>query len=138
MVAALVASSTPSAANQESNASLYQRLGGYDAIVAVVNDLLPRLVADPQLGRFWAHRGADGLAREKQLLINFIADRAGGSLDYVGRNMQVTHVGMRISKDDWKVFMVHLKATLDKFELATREKSDVIAFMESTKGDIVE
>ncbi len=138
MVAALVASSTPSAANQESNASLYQRLGGYDAIVAVVNDLLPRLVSDPQLGRFWAHRGADGLAREKQLLINFIADRAGGSLDYVGRNMQVTHVGMRISKDDWKVFMVHLKATLDKFELATREKSDVIAFMESTKGDIVE
>ena len=37
--------------------TLYQRLGGYDAITAVANDLLPRLQADPQLGRFWAHLG---------------------------------------------------------------------------------
>ena len=40
--------------------TLYERLGGYDAIVAVANDLLPRLRADPQRGRFWAHRGEDG------------------------------------------------------------------------------
>jgi hemoglobin len=39
------------------NKTLYERLGGYDAITAVANDLLPRLNADPQLGRFWAHRG---------------------------------------------------------------------------------
>jgi len=32
--------------------TLYERLGGYDAIAAVANDLLPRLQADPQLGRF--------------------------------------------------------------------------------------
>ena len=32
--------------------TLYARLGGYDAITAVANDLLPRLQADPQLGRF--------------------------------------------------------------------------------------
>ncbi|MFO0882707.1 MAG: hypothetical protein U0894_00715 [Pirellulales bacterium] len=30
--------------------SLYERLGGYDAISAVANDLLPRLQADPQIG----------------------------------------------------------------------------------------
>ena len=35
---------------------LYERLGSYDAIVAVVNDLLPRLMADSHLGRFWQHR----------------------------------------------------------------------------------
>ena len=40
--------------------SLYERLGGYDAISAVANDLLPRLQGDPQLGRFWAHRGLHG------------------------------------------------------------------------------
>jgi hypothetical protein len=51
--------------------SLYDRLGGYDAITAVANDLLPRLQTDPQLGRFWAHRGEDGVKREKQLLIDF-------------------------------------------------------------------
>ncbi len=42
------------------NDSLYERLGGYEAISAVVNNLLPRLQADSELGRFWQHRGADG------------------------------------------------------------------------------
>ena len=44
--------------------TLYERLGGYEAIAAVANDLLRRLQADPQLGRFWAHRGEDGIERE--------------------------------------------------------------------------
>jgi len=52
--------------------TLYERLGGYAAFAAVANDLLPRLRADPQLGRFWAHRGEDGVMREKQLLIDFL------------------------------------------------------------------
>jgi len=60
--------------------TLYERLGGYDAIAAVANDLLPRLQADPQLGRFWAHRGEDGVKREKQLLIDFLCTSAGGPM----------------------------------------------------------
>ena len=56
--------------------TLYERLGGYNAIAAVANDLLSRLRADPQLGRFWAHRGEDGVMREKQLLIDFLSARA--------------------------------------------------------------
>ena len=44
--------------------SLYQRLGGYDGIASFTNDLLPRLQADPQLGRFWLNRGDDGIERE--------------------------------------------------------------------------
>jgi hypothetical protein len=84
--------------------SLYDRLGGYDAIVAVANDLLPRLNTDPQLGRFWAHRGEDGVNREKQLLIDFLCASAGGPVYYRGRDMALTHRGMRISESDWNVF----------------------------------
>ena len=35
-----------------SQKSLYERLGGYDGVTTFVNDLLPRLQADSQLGRF--------------------------------------------------------------------------------------
>ncbi len=126
------------AGQSQSEASLYQRLGGYDAIVAVVNDLFPRLAEDEQLGRFWAHRGSDGIAREKQLLIDFITNQAGGTLYYRGRDMKVSHIEMRISESDWQIMMQHLDATLDKFKLADRERNDVIAFIESTKADIVE
>ena len=72
---------------------LYERLGGYDAITAVADDLMPRLMRDPQLGRFWAHRGDDGLAREKQLLVDFLCASAGGPLYYRGRDMKLTHIG---------------------------------------------
>jgi len=119
-------------------ATLYERLGGYGAIVAVVNDLVPRLAADKKLGRFWAHRGDDGIEREKQLIVDFIANQAGGPLYYRGRDMSLSHVGMRIDEEDWRRMMKHLDATLDKFQLAEKERRDVIAFMESTKKDIVE
>jgi len=42
--------------------TLYARLGGYDAIAAVTDNLLPRLQQDPRLGRFWQHRGTDDCA----------------------------------------------------------------------------
>ena len=59
----------------ETGKSLYQRLGGYDAIAAVADDLLPRLMNDQLLGRFWQNRAADSIAREKQLLIDFRVGR---------------------------------------------------------------
>ena len=60
-----------------SNKSLYERLGGYVAICAVSGDLLPRLMSDARLKRFWEHHGEDGLNREKQLLIDFLCASSG-------------------------------------------------------------
>ncbi|MEH6626876.1 MAG: group 1 truncated hemoglobin [Motiliproteus sp.] len=117
--------------------SLYQRLGGYDAIAAVANNLLPRLENDSQLGRFWQHRGKDGIEREKQLLIDYICASAGGPMLYTGREMKQSHVGMNISESDWQVFLNHLNQTLDTFALPERERADVLGFIDSTKGDIV-
>jgi len=118
--------------------TLYERLGGYDAISAVVKDLLPRLMSDSQLGRFWENRGADGINREEQLLIDFLCSSAGGPLLYTGRDNKTSHKGMGISESDWEKFIAHLNATLEKFELPQQERSDVIGFIESTKADIVE
>jgi len=118
--------------------TLYERLGGYDAISAVANDLLPRLQTDPQLGRFWAHRGEDGVKREKQLLIDFLCTSAGGPVYYRGRDMVLTHSGMRISEKDWNVFLGHAAATLAKFQVPEAEQRDVVAFVQSLKKQIVE
>lgn len=130
--------SNESSQNVPQKASLYTRLGGYDAIAAVVNETMPHLMADPNLGRFWANRGADGIKREKQLLIDFIVNQAGGPVNYGGRDMATTHKGMKISDDDWKVFMGHLNNTLEKFKVPSQEKTDVVAFMESLRETTVE
>ena len=118
--------------------SLYERLGGYDAVTAVCDDVMVRVVSDAQLGRFYAHRGDDGRAREKQLLIDFICQAAGGPLCYRGRDMKLTHIGMRISDSDWEILIDHLKATLEKFNVPEKETKEVLGFVESTRADIAE
>ena len=99
-----------------SEKTLYERLGGYDAISAVANDLLPRLRTDPQLGRFWAHRGEDGIQREKQLLIDYLCACAGGPTYYRGRDMALAHRGMRINESDWNVFLGHAASDLGEVQ----------------------
>ncbi len=102
--------------------TLYERLGGYDAIAAVAGDLLPRLQSDAKLARSWQHRGADGMKREKQLLIDFLCASAGAPLYYTGRDMKTSHQGMRISASDWSAFLAHLHATLEVFRVPDAER----------------
>ena len=122
----------------DATSSLYDRLGGYDAIAAVANNMLPSLMTDEQLGRFWQNRGEDGIEREKQLLIDFLAHASGGPMLYTGRNMTTTHRGMQISEADWTSFIGHLTDTLRHFDLPAAETNDVLTFIESTKSEIVE
>ena len=118
--------------------SLYERLGGYDGITAFVNDLLPRLQADAYMGRFWQNRGADGLAREKQLLIDYLCASAGGPMYYTGRDMNTSHKGMKISEKDWSIFMNHAGATMQALQVPKQECDEVAAFVLSLKNDMVE
>ncbi len=124
--------------SSKSNSTLYARLGGYDAIASLADDLLGRLTADKQLGRFWEHRGEDGVRREKQLLIDFLCSGSGGPVHYGGRDMTISHKGMRITEDDWQIFSGHLQDALGKFEVPEPEASEVSAFVQSLKSEIVE
>jgi len=118
--------------------TLYERLGGYDAIAAVVDALMVRIKDDDKLRRFYDHRGADGIAREQQLLVDFLCASTGGPMVYTGRDMKPLHVGMGLAEEDWKRAMVHLTAALDAFEVPEREKGEVMSFHENLKPEIVE
>ncbi len=118
--------------------TLYARLRGYDGIAALVGDLGPRLVGDARLGRFWQHRGEDGVRREVQLLVNFLCTVSGGPMVYTGRDMTTSHKGMRIDEGDWQVFTGHLAAALASRNVGAAEQSEVLAFIAGTKGEIVE
>jgi len=118
--------------------SLYARLGGYDTIAAVTDELLARLLNDPQLGVFWKGHSENSLRRDRQLVVNFMCEAAGGPVFYTGRDMPTSHKGLGISASDWEVFMRHAAATLEKFAVPAIERGEVLAFLTSLQGDIVE
>ena len=121
-----------------SEKTLYQRLGGYDGITAFVNDLLPRLQADALLGRFWENRGDDGIAREKQLLIDYLSANAGGSVYYTGRNMLLCHKGMGITEEDWTAFLAHAGKVITALNVSEKEADEIVEFVLALKSDIVD
>ena len=121
-----------------SEKSLYERLGGYDAIAAATDDLLERVTSDSQIGYYWAGHSDDSMKRDRQLVVDFLCEALGGPVIYRGRDMKLSHTGLGITESDWDVFVGHTVATLDKLEVHGREREEFLAAAASLKGDIVE
>jgi hemoglobin len=118
--------------------TLYQRMGGYDVIAGIIDDLLSRLKEDPQFERFGVGRSVDSHNRARQLLVDQMAALAGGPCIYVGRDMKTSHAGLAITKDEWEINLKYTRAALDKFKIPTKEQAEFIALFERYKADIVE
>ena len=118
--------------------SLYERLGGYTPIAAVVDDFIGRLVSDKQFAPFFQGHSTDSLKRIRQHIVDQFCEAAGGPCIYTGRNMQSSHKGLGITEPQWDAAAKHLVATLDKFKVPAKEKDELLAFVTSLKKDIVE
>ena len=118
--------------------SLYERLGGYDAIAAVVDDFIGRLISDKQLSRFFDGHSTDSKKRIRQHIVDQFCAAAGGPCIYTGRDMKTSHQGMGITEAQWDAAAKHLVATLDKFKVPAKEKGELLDFVTSLKKDIVE
>lgn len=120
------------------NKSLYQRLGGYDALAAVTDDFIGRLASDKDIGRFFVGASDDSKKRIRQLVLDQLCAATGGPCIYIGRDMKTVHKGLKITEKDWDASVKHLTATLDKFKVPKKEKEEVLGAISSLKKDIVE
>jgi hemoglobin len=117
--------------------TLYARMGGYDIIAGVVDEILLRMRSDPQFHRF-AARSDDSRNRARQLFVDQMCALAGGPCVYIGRDMKSSHVGLGISQDDWEASLRHTEAALDKFHISPQERAEFIALFEHYRNEIVE
>ena len=118
--------------------SLYQRLGGYDALAAVTDDFLGRLATDKQLGRFFPGHSEDSVKKIRQHILDQLCMATGGPCVYMGRDMKTAHKGLGVTEADWNQAVVLLTQTLDKFKVPAAEKAEVLGAVSSFKKDIVE
>ena len=137
---ALVALSTPGAAQDAGDdASLYQRLGGYDAISAVVDDFVDRLFADTVIGsRFTRGMGTETRMQFRQKNKNLVCNLAGGPCDIISRAPEAAHQGLGITTREFDILMGHFAATLDAFDVPTRERRELTTVYEGFRSRIVD
>ncbi len=116
---------------------LYERLGEYNAIAAVVDDFVGRLAADKQLGRFFVGHSTNSKKKMRQLIVDMLCEATGGPCIYTGRDMKTVHTGLNITESDWQVSVKLLTATLDNFKVPQKERDDVFGALSGLKPDIV-
>lgn len=125
---------------------LWDRLGGEPAVTAVVDDFVGRTAGNPKVNFFrksvkdypeWKPSPAE-VAQLKRHLVTFISAAAGGPLKYEGRSMKESHRGMRITTAEFNAIAGDLAASLDKFKVPAKEKSELLAAVGGTAKDIVE
>lgn len=127
---------TPTTA--QATKSLYERLGGYNAIAAVVDDALPRIVNNPKLARFFVGISDNSKQRIRQLLVDQICLATGGPCVYTGRNMVTVHKGIGINNSEFDAFAADVVTSLDKFKVPAQEKGELVNIVASLRGEIVE
>jgi hemoglobin len=119
--------------------TLYQRIGGYDAIAKTVDAFLPNLIAAlPKLGTMATGLADASKVRNRQMIVDQICMLTGGPCIFVGRPNDVTHQGLQITQEDWDKSQGALAKTLDEMGVKDPDKSELIAVIDNLKGDIIQ
>jgi len=114
--------------------SLYDRLGGKDAITAVVDDFVNNAATNEKIKQFFVNTDAKAL---KEKLVDQICEATGGPCKYTGKDMKTAHTGMKITEDDFNALVGDLVKSLDKFKVPEKEKNELLGALGGMKGDIV-
>ena len=115
--------------------SLYDRLGGLDAITAVVEDFRDRAAADDRINLKFARTD---IARLTKMLIDQVCEATGGPCQYKGRGMKEAHAEMGVTTGEFNALVEDLVATLNHFKVGGAEQKQLLAILGPLKPDIVE
>jgi len=116
-------------------ASLYERLGGLEAITSVVDSFVARCADDIRInGKF----ERTDVPRLKKMLVDQVCEATGGPCSYSGRDMRRTHDGMEVTAGEFDALVEDLVLTLGEFDVPRAEQQDLLGLLAPMRGDIVE
>ena len=118
--------------------SLYERLGGYEAISAVIDDFAAKLFDDPVVGARFFGMSDDSREGFRQKNKNLVCNVTGGPCQIISRSAATTHGGLGIKASKFDIVAQHLVDTLDAFNVPAREHDELIAIIDTLRPDIVE
>lgn len=116
-------------------ASLYERLGGLDAINAVIDSFVARCAVDDRINPKFERTD---IPRLKKMLVDQVCEATGGPCTYTGRRMDETHDGMGVTAGEFDALVEDLVATLDEFDVPKAEQDELLSVLGSMRAEIVE
>ena len=117
-----------------SRETLYERLGGYDAIRAVVDDFYDRLLDDEELGPFFESADVERLRRTQT---DFLCDAAGGPETYDAEPVREAHLHVPFRDSHIERAVAHLSDSLDAFDVPDEDAEKVVAAVASYREELL-
>jgi hemoglobin len=116
-------------------ATLFERLGGLDAVNTVVDSFVARCAEDERINRKF---GRTDIPRLKTMLVDQLCEASGGPCAYAGRDMQMAHEGLGVTDGEFDALVDDLVATLNHFQVPSMEQEELLGLLAPMRGDIVE
>ena len=110
LLIALVGMQTEIVTDPDGTITTFNKIGGYGAVNAVIDEFLANVAADTRINGFFA---TTDLANLKQLLVEQVCNATGGYCVYSGRSMCEAHDGMGVTSDDFNALVEDLLTALD-------------------------
>jgi truncated hemoglobin YjbI len=120
--------------------SLYQRLGAEKGIRTVMTDFVTRVLGDAKINGFFLNAGVDG-GKLINCLVLQVGSLTGGPQTYPSmgcRDMKASHLGMKVSMQDFNDLAGHLVASLTAAGVAKSDVDAVAGAVTPMASDIVE
>ena len=137
MVALTASACASGAPDAPAAPTLYQRLGGREAIKGVVDDFVANMAADPRVNSRFKGLQPAAIFKLQTNIADQICDATGGPCAYLGKDMKVVHTGMRITEAEWNATVEDLVKSLNKFKVGAKEQQELLAILGPMKKDIV-
>jgi hemoglobin len=114
--------------------TLYQQLGAQPGLVKLMDDFLPRLIADKRMGPFFKDSNQTHV---KEQLILQICEVSGGPCKRVGPDMKTAHANMDITKANFNALVEVLQLSMDAQGIAFGTQNRLLARLAPMHRDII-
>ena len=115
-------------------ASIYEQIGGQDALITVVDDFYQRVLADPQLAGFFT---GSNMSRLKGKQVEFFAAALGGPDEYSGLSIRDAHLGRGIKQVHFDLVAKYLSEALAGAGVPDATVETIIGVVATLSDDIV-
>ena len=115
--------------------TLYERLGGADAISAVATGMYEKIFVDPELIDFFRKTDKD---HQREMQGKFLTYATGGSSVWEGKSMKDAHAGRGIREHEFNLVAGHVVSTMKELGVSEDLINETVALLLTTKADCID